>query len=727
MMIVADVVDRAGFLLMQFLHSDDKERLIEDFQELTQEAADNRVLKNLKEIMVAINEWNLVKIETHTELIISEINNASFIQILKVFKNQLLSLVLDRIIDKAEKTEFTFQAYLNKTSILNEALQISKQIEDEVLILKYLEKNLNNYIVLGLLSLHAEIIEKAFKFFANALDLVKDYESNFPKQHSFLLRIIPNLLLKVKNSPKLFDLGVKTLGLDSTQKDPYQFALHFLEKAISLDEEFNYSPGLASDYYNLAYIHSETKQIKEAVQELKKAQEIHEQIEDSPGILNDIILLGMLIHKTDKFDESLRIFENALNIAKDLNLKGKIAEIYFLIGTINYEKKEYQESLKNFRAALVIFKQDKTGSTFDLIDSYNWIGLTLRDMEKFDDIKKFIVKILEVEKQSKSRLLLMHLYAQLALTDIEFNNQDEFEQSYQEILALYYLNKEYFQYANIEYQIGIAFCQHSQFQTGLTHLLKAFEIYHKQQNLDKIQQIIQTLSTVYNEMQQPDFAAAITDETVDLKARSQMIISKITLPKDQTPKLPMPLPTQISPTSIDQTSKELPPESPTETTLSPTIQIPTAVPISDAIKEETASSQIHPTKPTIPIAVPIHDDAPASFPKPKLNLPPKPKISPPSTQMPIAVPITDDAQVPSVPPMPKPFSSPKPEKTESTKQPVPIVRICPQCQFQIENPDFTFCPKCATKLTRSNICHKCGFEINNSDFKFCPKCANPLD
>ncbi|NVM53336.1 MAG: tetratricopeptide repeat protein, partial [Candidatus Helarchaeota archaeon] len=542
------VLESTGNVLLEFLQTNDRPKLIENIQNLIQKEEANEFLNNLKQIIIGINEWNIEEVQSITDQISSKIEDSKFKNILKVFQRKLILLLLDQIIEKTDDIELKIQTLLNKIPILTESYILSQKINDALLTKSIIEGHFDNFTILGLFSLYSGNIQNALHYFGNILDLSQKNEEIFPSKYSFILRLLSNLLLKIRFYPELLNFSKNALNLDPDAVDPYQIAFKFLKQAISTDEKANKSPDLALDYYNMALLYNERKMFDQAIHEINKAHKIHEDLGDKVGIINDLILLGTLTSKINQNDKALILYHRAMNIAVDIDLRYKIAQLNLLISNILRDKQNYDESLKYLKTSLVIFKQEQMGSDIDLIAAYTKLGSLLRAMEQVDTAKAFLEKILEVEKKSESKSLLMEIHSQLAITYAELGNQDEFTKNYHELLSLSEKVRDPLQYAHSEYQLGVTFYNLQKFKESLNHLGRALKISHKLKNLEKIQTILQTLSLVYLQLNQQKLAGEIVDENQDIMTRSQSVIEKSSIKDLEIPEIST-IPAGIVPSS----------------------------------------------------------------------------------------------------------------------------------------------------------------------------------
>ncbi|HUX99027.1 MAG TPA: tetratricopeptide repeat protein [Candidatus Deferrimicrobium sp.] len=688
------VLQATSNMLREYLHTNDEANLVENFQKMMQSEAPNDLIIAFKSVLVEINRWNLEEAQSLLDQIISRIEDEQIKKVFKIFKSQLILLVFNRVIEKTDNIELIIQTLFNRIPIYNENLQISNEIQDERLINKYREEELDNYFTLGLFALYAADIQKAFQYFENALDLFYEKEDFAITKHASILRIISNLLLKIRYDPELVDVCKTILHADSKKLDVYQLAFKFINQAISLDQKEHNSSALATDYYNLALLLYERQMYKQAIQELKKAQEMHEALKEREGILDDLILLGTLFQKDDQETQAFQIYNQALNIASDLDNKYKIAELNLLLGRLCRDQHNFEESLKNLKTALFIFKQEEIGEAYDLIEAYSFLGQVLREMGKLEEAKSFLFKILEIEKKSQSKKILTEIYLQIAITNVYREKEDEFQKAYQKILSFYEEVKDHFHYSQSEEQIGIAFCNQQQYHEGLQHLEKALGLYHAARNELRIGNILQILSAIYPKINKSTLAAKISDENTDIITRTKYILET-----SSSIDLTIPKPPSIAPPT---------PSKPVT---------PIASPVDESILEPPAKpTTVTPSKPVIPIATPVDESIlePPAIPRPPspTKLKPLPKI-----ESPLESPIQD------VPP-PSEVKPAAPAPPEIMKF---IGRICPQCGFMVTDSSFLFCPKCATKLETARTCQKCGFKVENPEFRFCPKCATTLE
>ncbi len=735
---------------MEYLQTSDEDRLLEALQNLLNQSGENELLNDLMQLLAAIQNLNFEDAQKAADRAISVVEDEPLKNTIRLFKNQLLLLILGKILTASEDPELQIQTLLNRIPILNEALQSSILMENELLIQKYLEQNIDNMLCLGLVSVHGRKLESAFRFLGKAAELLKENESNFPKQNSLLLNTLANLFIKIRSDHALLEFGKTTLELDPDQQDLYEIAFHYIQKALSSDETANYSVGLAQDRYTLAALYYAQGRIKEGIEQIKNAQALHEQLEDRAGILNDVILLGMLIRKSGQLDNAAMVYENALQIAMDLDFKIKIGHLNLLLGNLLYSQNKYEDSIKHLKTALVIFKQEHLGTELDLIESYTWIGQALRELQKLPDAKNFLTKILEVEEKSQSPLILIHIHAQLAITHLLDGNLEEFNNHYGSILSLNRELTDELLYANLEYQIGIAYFNAQKFYDAFKHLDIAFNIYHKRRNLEKLDLVLSNLAFVCQQLGELDLAHELSNETTDLLQRAALVQEKGGIPDMMVPVLrarpitatpivppePIKIPSPPQPALRSEAELQTPPTEDTARKTTPTLEtpppkgpkLPNAVPVQEPESKPPASIP----KPKPPLAIPIDQS------RPQPVTPPTPKKGKPP--IPFAVPIRDTnaETAPLAPPppphqiQPLPKSEPSPEKpaaAPNTEAEIPklVGRQCPSCNFLITDPEFTFCPKCATKLPVRRLCPKCGFPVEDHSFKFCPKCANPLE
>lgn len=624
--------------------------------------------------MDGINKWNIDEVRSTAEQIGSAIDDSNFKNIFKIFENKLILLLIDQVLERSDDLEINLQAFLNKVPLLTEAYRLVWKINDQALTKKVFEENLDNFITLGLFSLHAGTISAAIHYFGEGLKLFEDVEAYFPKKHSFILGLLSNLMLKIRSIPKIVNFAQKILDLDS---NPFEIAHTFIKRAISIDTSLKNTSGLALDHYNMALLYLEQHEHDRGLEEIKQAHQLHEDLEDREGMFDDILLLGELLNKKGHKDKALQVYHQALEICVQLDWRYNIGLVNYLLSGIHRENHEYEKSLKHLRTALVIFKQEKAGNEMDLANAYTGLGTLLRQMQNFPGAKGFLSKILNIEKKGGSKALLMEIHAQLAMTNACLNDDGAFQQSYHEVLALYDDVKDPAQYARIEYEIGATFSNLQTYQEGATHLGKALKLYYELQDEAAITTILKVLSQVFTKMEKSDLAKEISDETIDVMTRSKRVLEDDSMKAIEIPEIPPIIPESLLAPKVEEEipSPKAPVSPPTPTPQAPKVEPPKA--------------------PFIPTAVPIVEPEPEP---PTVSRPkPKPKL-------PVNIPLI---------------------KAEHETL---AGRTCSNCGYDVMDPNFHFCPKCATKLPPPpRVCKKCGFVVIDPEFTYCPKCAVNLD
>ncbi len=704
----AELIASTNTVLRDYVLSTDSKHLVASLERLQPFDEKEGLIKTLRLILSEINQWNIEKVQVLSEQLSQEIKDDELQRMLIIFTKQVTLQLLDKILEKSEKIEDRIQVLLHRNQILDDAFQNAKQLQDEILENKYFEAYLDNLIELGLYALSCADYSHVFQYLGKALNLLKG-KALYPSKHAFIIRTLSNIFLKSRNFPALLKLARDYFKIRG-DRDSYQVSFRYLKRAFALDKAANNKPGLALDHYFLALLYFERNLIDQGVAEVKKARALHEELDDREGLLNDIILSGIIISKKEKTDEAYEIYNNALSIAMDLDIKPKIGELNLLLGNYLRTHQKYEEGLKHLKTALLIFKQAGGGTEPDFIETYHGLGAILRDMHKLDDAKGFLLKILSIE-QSKTEFpaVLMEIYSQLAITFIELNKKEEFQHQYNQIQAIYPAVKDNFQYANSEYLIGMSFCEKEQFSEGLEHLFKAFKVFYDLRNTRIIEKILQTLSSVYSKLNASELAQKLTDYSMDIMVRSQYVMEQGTTPKNiptkPSPEKPAPPPMPKAPT---------PPRLPIAEVISPS-EMPQSIPI------QRKASQREPQNTS-----PSHRSTPPKSAPPKESIF-VPEIPPPPT----APKIQATSKLSNlIKDMEAEIKAPPPELTYLKSKPTPpSEQSCPECGFEIEDPAFQFCPRCAAKLEKESperSCKNCGFKIENPEFKFCPKCATAL-
>lgn len=649
-------------LIKNFAHSRNTQQFIKDLQMVIEKEGTSELCNAFIHLLKSVNDWKIEDLKIAINELSSRFEEPLLKSSFKILQNTLLLLLLDTGYQKSPELKLKIEILRNKIPLLEDALTYSKQIGDEILIKQFLEAIIDNNTLLGLLSLYGEHILDTFTLFSKVDSITRTNPDLFPAKSSFNLRLLVNLLLKIRNNGILKKRVGTILQTNQPLTDCFQLSFKYLERAKTIDERAADNSSLALDYYNLALLYYEQKRYKEAVHEIKMAQQLHEEQANKTLLLNDIILLGLIIDGKNQKDNALDVFNQALAIALEMDNKNAIAQLNLLISYVLRDQHKFEDGLKNLRTALVIFKQENVGSYLDLIDCYTGIGSLLRFSGKSETAKGFLVKILEAERQSGNTRLLSELHIQLALTQFSLNNEAAFQENYQQALSLSQQLKDPFPYAYNELHIGLSLCNTQSFQEGITHLAKALQLFYELEAEEHIVPLIETFITIYGLMEKPDLVQKLSGEDKNPLIRAKMI--------------------------LDQHSALTRAEAPIATP-----KLPSPMPIATVVESKSARE----AEVTLPVATVI---------EPTIN---DSKTSPPPPDTPTAT-----------------HQGTPESKTPSQDPPSFVGRQCPHCNFLVIDPEFLYCPKCATKLNITRRCANCNFIIDDPSFQFCPKCAKPL-
>lgn len=177
--------------------------------------------------------------------------------------------------------------------------------------------------------------------------------------------------------------------------DPME-AAKLTTEALKLSNQWDYPPGLAYAYRNLASVHSTEGYYFLSMEYIQRAIEIFSTTNDSIGIGNCYISLGHLYRRLNDREEELFYHKNAYQIFLNLNMKERIGvtahnlgETYLNVGDI----KKSEELTK-----LAISINDSLGNTTVLSSCYKVMGRIYFERKDYVTAKNYFLAVLRLSE-----------------------------------------------------------------------------------------------------------------------------------------------------------------------------------------------------------------------------------------------------------------------------------------------------------------------------------------
>ena len=175
----------------------------------------------------------------------------------------------------------------------------------------------------------------------------------------------------------------------------YERAREQFQQAIKLAEKIGEKGWASSFYSSLAYLHLETGDFKQALEECEKSWSNAVETGDIIFQINAIYWKGISCLKLDSMDEALRVADKLKELIEQ-GMNTKIMRFYFLLmGNIELERKNFAKAIEYFERALSLLSHQR-GSGDDhalFIDSLALAYYRSQDLEKAQEEYEKIISL----------------------------------------------------------------------------------------------------------------------------------------------------------------------------------------------------------------------------------------------------------------------------------------------------------------------------------------------
>ncbi len=211
------------------------------------------------------------------------------------------------------------------------------------------------------------------------------------------------------------------------RKGEYPEALKNHLASLKIRELLNDKKGMGASYNNIGNLHTAQGNDNEALIWYNKALQIMKETGNKKGMASSIGNIGLIYFNESNYDEALKKMLEALAIEKELNDYAGISSSYINIAAIYIEMKNYDQAIQYYFDAIEIYKE--TGETQQAAIAYLNIGDTyISSLKKYEEGKKYILKSLEISKNTGMKETTKNVYSRLIhLDSIQGNYKQAFE------------------------------------------------------------------------------------------------------------------------------------------------------------------------------------------------------------------------------------------------------------------------------------------------------------
>lgn len=333
---------------------------------------------------------------------------------------------------------------LNK-SILKEALDLSKDLDDKLLITR-------SYIKLGEFYYSHNEFEEAIVNFNSGLLLAK----------------------KISND-SLQEIALANLGIINGRRNNPDLAKQYFLELLEIGEKLDKLNTIAKANNNLGVVSENTGSLGSALIYYQTSFELWKQLKDTLKISSCLNNLGNVYYRLGDFKKSLEHHFQSLEYRKKINDKRLIANSYNNIGSLYEVLKDYDEAIKYHKASLFL-KQEIKGNLKGFANSYNNLGNVYRDLEQFDTALYYHHKALKIWREFNNKKAISMSLNNLAVIYERIDKQEKALNFYLEAVKLSKSVNAKYDLANTYNNIAQLLFKQKKYRKALTFVNEAKNI-----------------------------------------------------------------------------------------------------------------------------------------------------------------------------------------------------------------------------------------------------------
>ena len=343
--------------------------------------------------------------------------------------------------------KYNKSAYTDALPLLEEALDIRKELEDEKGIGR-------SYLNIGRIYLHQGNTKKALELAEIGIEYSKRVGDT-------------------KNVIRSYnDIGI----VYGTLRDLQKASFYFLE-GLKIAEESQILDGLAQTYGNLGVLYKIKRDYKQAIQYYRKAISINKRQNDKLGLAVTMSALGHLYYDQGNHKRCLQILDSANVTFKSIDHKFHIGKNYGLMGSIHRKNGDTDKAIYYFRKAVIIGEELDTKETVAVNNSH--IGQLFLDQQQEDSAFIYFNKTIKIFEESGDTNALIKTYRRIGATYSNQANLPAATNYYQQALDRAKLAKDTLAIANMHASIGGLFMEQDAFDKAIdsyNEAIKGFEL-----------------------------------------------------------------------------------------------------------------------------------------------------------------------------------------------------------------------------------------------------------
>jgi tetratricopeptide (TPR) repeat protein len=192
-------------------------------------------------------------------------------------------------------------------------------------------------------------------------------------------------------------VALNNIGYIYQQQGQVKEALDYYGQSLTIQQEINDKPGMATIFNNIGTIYRSRGQVKEALDYYNRSLKICEEINDKRGVAGLLNNMGSIYKDQEQIKEALDYYNQSLKTYQGINEMLGIAVVLNNIGLIYKSQNQLKDALDYFSKGLKIQQQinDKQG----IANALNNIGATYQQKQQLNEALNYYNQSLKIQQE----------------------------------------------------------------------------------------------------------------------------------------------------------------------------------------------------------------------------------------------------------------------------------------------------------------------------------------
>jgi len=338
-----------------------------------------------------------------------------------------------------------------------------------------------------------------------------------------------------KAVPLLYEAGIRAFGLSAYREASIYFE-DMLDSWQQTGEPKPQNVPLMDFYFKLGICYEESARFDQSLEAYGKYLQLSQNEQEFKHLSNALLRLGRVHGKLGNWDKALQNYQECLTIGKKHGLRNLLSRVYNNIGIIyfqqgdipkaltHFEKTigavdsehgefdkahaltnmgiianlqgEHEKAMKNYRAALKIYAT-KQGRQQDEARIYHNIGMTLSDLNKWDEANEAFESCLKLADTVEDRPLLALTYLNMGKNHARRNHAAKAKTMTEKALKIFKRTDDTVNVAEAYHVLGLIAETGKNYHLAEKHILHSIKLNKELGHREGLAEALVSIGTLY--------------------------------------------------------------------------------------------------------------------------------------------------------------------------------------------------------------------------------------